>query len=201
MSTCSINGHGVHQSLRGWRESEIVSVCSEPLGCRAIVIPFSTAISWGHFPSLSLVFRDYLPHTQSLPASTFTQYYPGSKPTRSLPAHTMRAQQLLGMCLISFQASLAAYLPPDHILWGPKGPPGATLVPMVSPTPSVSTPALVEERDTVCTNSPSTRNCWFGGYSVAADFDNKWPTTDNTVHVSRAAYSDRIHWISKLRAC
>lgn len=94
----------------------------------------------------------------------------------------MRAQQLLGMCLVSFQASLAAQIPPNHILWGPKGPPGATLVPVVSPTPSKSAPALVEERDTVCTNTPNFRNCWASGFSVATDFDNKSPTTGRTVH-------------------
>lgn len=97
----------------------------------------------------------------------------------------MRAQQLLGICLVSFQASLAAHIPPDHVLWGPKGPPGATLIPRVSPTPSTSTPALLEERDPACTNGPESRDCWLDGYSVAADFDKKTPTTNNAVHVSR----------------
>ncbi|MCJ1426817.1 hypothetical protein MMC29_004720 [Sticta canariensis] len=92
----------------------------------------------------------------------------------------MRAQQLLGICLVSFQVSLAAHIPPDHVLWGPKGPPGATLIPRASPTPSTSTPALLEERDPVCTNSPDSRDCWFDGFSVATDFDKKWPTTNNT---------------------
>lgn len=35
--------------------------------------------------------------------------------------------------------------------------------------------------DTVCTNSPSNRGCWKNGLSIAADFDNKYPTTGKTV--------------------
>lgn len=102
------------------------------------------------------------------------------------PYYRMRTQELLGICLLSFQASLAAQIPPDHILWGPKGPP-STLVPMVSPTPSTSAPALVGERDTVCTNSPISRDCWAGGYNVETDFDRKWPAMSKPVHVRRAA--------------
>lgn len=44
--------------------------------------------------------------------------------------------------------------------------------------------AEIEERDTVCTNGPLTRNCWASGYSVATDFDTKWPTTGHTAVVS-----------------
>ena len=113
----------------------------------------------------------------------------------------MRAQQLLGICLVSFQASLAAHIPPDHVLWGPKGPPGATLIARASPTPSTSTPALLEERDPVCTNSPDSRDCWLDGFSVATDFDKKWPTTDktnNAVHVSRTTYPGNNYWNSNL---
>ncbi|KAM0704513.1 hypothetical protein Q7P35_008747 [Cladosporium inversicolor] len=36
-------------------------------------------------------------------------------------------------------------------------------------------------RDTVCTNGPFTRACWKDGYSIATDFDQKFPTTGNTV--------------------
>ncbi|KAL1646837.1 laccase, multicopper oxidase, benzenediol:oxygen oxidorectuctase [Diplodia intermedia] len=35
--------------------------------------------------------------------------------------------------------------------------------------------------DAACTNSPSTRGCWKNGLSIAADFDNKYPTTGKTV--------------------
>ena len=39
----------------------------------------------------------------------------------------------------------------------------------------------IEERDTACTNGALTRSCWTNGYSVATDFDQKFPTTGNTV--------------------
>lgn len=39
----------------------------------------------------------------------------------------------------------------------------------------------IEERDTVCTNGPTTRACWNSGYSIATDFDQKHPTTGVTV--------------------
>ena len=96
----------------------------------------------------------------------------------------MRSQLSLSLIALSFfsSVSLAKHIPPQNILWGSKGPAAATLVP-VSKTKSTPAP-VVEERDTVCTNSPTSRHCWQGGYSVADDFDNKWPTTGNTVTVS-----------------
>lgn len=48
-----------------------------------------------------------------------------------------------------------------------------------SSTTSSSTTSLVA--DSQCTNSPTSRNCWKDGYSVATDFDEKWPTTGRTV--------------------
>ncbi|KAK0940342.1 laccase, multicopper oxidase, benzenediol:oxygen oxidorectuctase [Friedmanniomyces endolithicus] len=32
-----------------------------------------------------------------------------------------------------------------------------------------------------CTNGPSSRNCWSGGFDINTDFDNSWPTTGRTV--------------------
>jgi hypothetical protein len=32
-----------------------------------------------------------------------------------------------------------------------------------------------------CTNSPTSRNCWNGGYDLDTDFDNNWPNTGRTV--------------------
>ena len=81
-------------------------------------------------------------------------------------------------CYVS--TSCAEYLPPHHVLWGPKGPPAATLLPV---TKRQLSPDPVEERDTACTNSPTSRSCWQSGYSVATDFDKKWPTTGKTVSV------------------
>ena len=88
----------------------------------------------------------------------------------------MYSQFSLGVFAIAcyVSTSLAEQIPPDHILWGPSGPPAATLLP---------TTKVVDERDTVCTNSPTTRNCWQNGYSVATDFDTKSPTTNKIVTV------------------
>ena len=35
--------------------------------------------------------------------------------------------------------------------------------------------------DPQCTNGPTSRNCWTGGYSIATDFDQKHPNTGKTV--------------------
>jgi hypothetical protein len=40
-----------------------------------------------------------------------------------------------------------------------------------------STPTPIEERDAACTHGPSTRACWSNGYSIATDFDLKFPVT------------------------
>ena len=45
-----------------------------------------------------------------------------------------------------------------------------------------STSSLVA--DAQCTNGALTRSCWNGGYSIATDFDQKHPTTGNTVSYS-----------------
>ena len=95
----------------------------------------------------------------------------------------MRRQFLLSLLALSTSASvsLAEHIKPQNILWGQRGPAGATLLPT---TKTSLTPDFVEERDTVCTNTPRTRSCWATGFSVATDFDKKWPTTGKTVHVS-----------------
>ena len=77
--------------------------------------------------------------------------------------------------------SLAERIPPNHILWGEGGPAGATLLPI---TKTSSRPAPIKERDTVCTNSPSSRDCWADGYDLVTDYDVKWPTTNKIVTVS-----------------
>lgn len=52
----------------------------------------------------------------------------------------------------------------------------------------------VQERDiearggiSGCTNSPTSRNCWTPGYTVADDFDKTWPTTGVTRYVCRCS--------------
>lgn len=67
---------------------------------------------------------------------------------------TMKFQQIAGVCLTTFSSlSIGAVLPVKQI----------------------------DERDTACTNGPLTRACWSNGYSIATDFDQKFPTTGNTV--------------------
>ncbi|KAL8821166.1 MAG: hypothetical protein Q9191_007366 [Dirinaria sp. TL-2023a] len=79
----------------------------------------------------------------------------------------MRTQLSLSLFALSCfsSVSLGKHIPPQNILWGNKGPAGATLIP-VSKTKSTPAP-VVEERDTVST-----------------DFDAKWPTTGRTVSVN-----------------
>ncbi|THY30985.1 hypothetical protein D6D01_03040 [Aureobasidium pullulans] len=38
-----------------------------------------------------------------------------------------------------------------------------------------------DDADTECTNGPHSRACWGGGFSIATDFDQKWPDTGKTV--------------------
>jgi hypothetical protein len=48
-----------------------------------------------------------------------------------------------------------------------------------SSTTSTSTSSTLVA-DSQCTNGPTSRDCWSNGYSIAADFDEKWPTTGAT---------------------
>ena len=41
----------------------------------------------------------------------------------------------------------------------------------------------LDARDSVCTNSPTTRSCWSNGFSVSTDMDQKYPNTGVTVSV------------------
>ncbi|THY58832.1 hypothetical protein D6C98_02921 [Aureobasidium pullulans] len=38
-----------------------------------------------------------------------------------------------------------------------------------------------DDADTECTNGPHSRACWGDGFSIATDFDQKWPNTGKTV--------------------
>ncbi|KAK8168673.1 laccase-1 precursor [Phyllosticta citrichinensis] len=49
-----------------------------------------------------------------------------------------------------------------------------------STTASTSTTSRVP--DSECTNGPTSRACWGGGFSIATDFDTKHPTTGKTNH-------------------
>ena len=107
--------------------------------------------------------------------------------------------------------SYAKQIPFDHIMWGDRNGEDKYIVkrqttvqptsitssstPILSgsvtgtsvqsgsgiPVSSQPTSAGPNPHDPVCTNSPLTRACWVDGFSVAADFDKKWPITGNTV--------------------
>ncbi|KAK4496153.1 hypothetical protein PRZ48_012132 [Zasmidium cellare] len=47
--------------------------------------------------------------------------------------------------------------------------------------PQSSDLATRDTADGACTNGPLTRACWSDGFSIATDFDQKFPTTGNTV--------------------
>ena len=102
----------------------------------------------------------------------------------------MRVQSPLSLILAFFVAASLADLPPGKILWGEKGAPSAKKDQSSSPA---SPAERAHARDTVCTNGPLTRNCWASGYSVATDFDAKWPTTGKTVSVSSSLAAKSPH--------
>lgn len=62
-------------------------------------------------------------------------------------------------------------MPSDHILYGAENHQSDAVEKRAT-----STLASVSQ----CTNAPYTRSCWSNGYSVADDFDAKWPTTGAT---------------------
>lgn len=63
-------------------------------------------------------------------------------------------------------------IPADHILYGAEN----NEPDPVEKRATSTTRAAVSQ----CTNGPYTRSCWSNGYSVADDFDKKWPTTGVT---------------------
>jgi len=80
-------------------------------------------------------------------------------------------------------------LPDSHVLWGVDGPQSKAVDKRA--TISTQTPTSTRVADSACTNGPLTRNCWSNGYSVATDFDRRWPTTGVTKSVrTRAKFAD-----------
>ncbi|KAF2001988.1 multicopper oxidase [Amniculicola lignicola CBS 123094] len=51
-------------------------------------------------------------------------------------------------------------------------------------TSTSATATSTRVADSACTNGPLTRNCWSSGFTVATDFDAKWPSTGKTVSYS-----------------
>lgn len=68
---------------------------------------------------------------------------------------------------------------------------GACLLAFASTTLSAVIPAI-QERDTACTNGPTTRSCWNSGYSVSTNWYQKYPNTGKTVTYNLEATNVRL---------
>lgn len=103
-------------------------------------------------------------------------------------------KKVTGICLLAFASfSWADNIPADNYLYGAdrmgklavrqieKRTTTTTVKAASSTSVSSSSSSLVA--DASCTNGPNTRACWNGGYSIATDFDQKHPSTGNTVTV------------------
>ena len=102
---------------------------------------------------------------------------------------------LLHLIFLVFSAHVLAELPPHRMLWGEKGPPGRHFKRQAESSTS-ATPSETRVADSACTNSPDSRNCWSSGFSVATDFDAKWPAGGQTVSVCLKLW--RLNWRKKL---
>ncbi|KAH0014443.1 laccase precursor, partial [Aureobasidium melanogenum] len=83
-------------------------------------------------------------------------------------------------CLLALASVTSASAPARKYLWG-RDQMGKMVRRQTSSTSSaaVSTSTLVA--DSSCSNGPYTRACWTDGYSIATDFDQKFPSTGKTV--------------------
>ncbi|KAF2103704.1 putative multicopper oxidase, type 1 [Rhizodiscina lignyota] len=93
----------------------------------------------------------------------------------------MHFSQLVASCLLGLAtSSLAEIIPADHYLWGPGGAVNNAKLEKRATTTTSSASTTSRVADSACTNGALTRSCWSSGYSVATDFDSKWPTTGQT---------------------
>ena len=82
----------------------------------------------------------------------------------------MKFQQVVGVCLAAFTSlSVGGVLPAEPIER------------RATSTASASPSSTSKVADSACKNGPLSRACWSNGYSIATDFDQKFPTTGNTV--------------------
>jgi FtsP/CotA-like multicopper oxidase with cupredoxin domain len=95
---------------------------------------------------------------------------------------------LLTTGLLAALSSVSAFeleklykIPENHFLWGREGKPSDLKVLPRATTSSESLASTTAKGDSNCRNGALTRACWANGYSLATDFDTKWPTTGNTV--------------------
>ncbi|KAK1091678.1 laccase, multicopper oxidase, benzenediol:oxygen oxidorectuctase [Friedmanniomyces endolithicus] len=75
----------------------------------------------------------------------------------------MKFYQIAGACLAACTALTTAAVVPAE------------------PIEKRATSTTSRVADAACTNGPNTRACWKNGYSIATDFDQKFPTTGKTV--------------------
>ncbi|KAK3669926.1 laccase, multicopper oxidase, benzenediol:oxygen oxidorectuctase [Recurvomyces mirabilis] len=80
----------------------------------------------------------------------------------------MRFHQIAGVCLTAFSALTAAAVVPAE-------------VEKRATSTSIASSTTSKKADAQCTNGPTSRACWKNGYSIATDFDQKFPTTGKTV--------------------
>lgn len=90
----------------------------------------------------------------------------------------MRLTTLVIIWLSGCIAQSLANIPDELRLWGEDGPAGNN---MATVTKRQATSSSTRAADSQCTNGPKNRACWSNGYSIATDFDAKFPTTGKTV--------------------
>lgn len=88
----------------------------------------------------------------------------------------------LGICLTALAGLSSAKASGKKYLWG-QDRMGKMVQRQASSTQSAA-PSTSLVADSACSNSAMTRSCWSDGYSIATDFDQKHPTTGNTVSYS-----------------
>lgn len=99
----------------------------------------------------------------------------------------MHFSQLVASCLLGLATrSMAEHMAADHYLWGPGGAVNhAKMEKRATTTTTSSTSSTSRVADSACTNNALTRSCWSSGYSVATDFDAKWPTSGSQTRYVR----------------
>ena len=70
-------------------------------------------------------------------------------------------------------------LPGKNYLWG-QDRMGKMVARQVTTSSKVASSTTSLVADPACTHGPLTRSCWSNGFSIATDFDQKFPTTGNT---------------------
>lgn len=101
-------------------------------------------------------------------------------PSLHVRSLAMRAAALAVTAFGLFSKVLSLEIPADHYLWGPGGALNNAKFEKRATSTSSAVSTTSKVADSSCTNGPLTRSCWSNGYSVATDFDSKWPTTGVT---------------------